>query len=1089
MNLNEAMAERAAAQDELLVRAVEAVNSGDLTGAHELAEQVLADHEGNLDARTLLATESQPAAEVRRITVMFCDLVGSTSLSGRLDPELYRGVLSRYRKLATGTVIERYGGFVAGFKGDGMLALFGYPAVRGNDTELGVLAGLEIVAKVHALSEQIADTIGEPLAVRAALHRGLLYVDPEQKDVYGLAANVAARLQELAQPGQVVVSEEVRVLVGGRFETEAGEAHEMKGVEHPLRPFVIVGHKATEPAKGRQATLVGRAAELERLRAAWASAVTPGSSTVVGVTIVGEAGIGKSRLVTALTEEVAAEGATVVGLAGYADHRGVGFHPLRRLIETRCGIDAGSSPRDQLVRLGQELASLGFTPTDSVPLIAPILGLDPDSGYDAATAEGRKLTDEIAKAAAEYLLATLGDGPAMLVVEDQHAIDDATTDLIGRVLESGRTRTLVVTTSRALPEVPTEVVELGPLGRDACLALIDDVAPAGLPGTLDRGELVERSDGVPLFLEELVRGSAHTPVDARHRPARSAASTVPDVLYEPLMARLYTNPATVAVASAAATIGRDVDLDLLRQCVELPADELDEALQSLVDGHILERVAVQRSTVRFRHELVREVAYDLISPSRRRDVHGRVADALLESVENDERTDWTIIATHFERADRPLDAAKAWREAAGDARRRGLVAEARARLSAAIEQAELLPTGRERNELEVELRLQRGYIASASDGLARADIRNDFERCLELILDIPHAPNMVSTLVTMWGYYAARADLVQARQVSKAIQALVFGADWGAFWRPSNVAGFGMLDWFEGEFVSADQHLVQGIEDLYARANVDTETVAAWYLPNHPTVAMHVHLAIARFMVGDTRGADEHGQRAMSLCEDLPFPQGPWSAAYSRWLLAWMYMERGEHDRSFALLNEASTIGEQHGYDSWSLIAMTQHAATKASRDLSSAVGASIGQTRTVLDSLVGVWQGIELRSLLTIYLTMLGRLMAARGDTHAADHQYQRSLDLAGATRMHFYDAETLRCRAQLAEQGDVVLRRLQEALAVARRQGAAPFELRIALDLHNLRGEAAADVLATAVDRFAADASYGELDDARARLARLGQ
>jgi len=1089
MNPNELIAERAAAQDELLVRAVEAVNRGDLKDAHALAERVLADHHENLDARTLLETEGQPTAEVRRITVMFCDLVGSTSMSGRVDPELYRGLLNRYRKLASSIVIERHGGFVSGFKGDGMLALFGYPTVRGNDTERGVMAALEIAAEVRALSDQIADTIGERLAVRAALHRGLLYIDPEQRDVYGLAANVASRLQELAEPGQVVVSNEVRLLIGDRFETQAGDAQSMKGIEHPLQAFTIVGHKASKTTKAIRTTFVGRSVELGQLHRLWESAAASDASAVVGVTIVGDAGIGKSRLVAAFADDVQADGATVVTLAGSPDHHGVGFHPLRQLIETRCGIDAGSTARDQLVRLGRELASLGFTPADTLPLIAPILGLDPETGYVAADADGRKLTDDIAKAAFEYVLACLGDGPAVLVVEDQHAVDEATIDLVERLLHSGRAQTLVLATSRTQPADPAATfMELGPLAHDACLALIDAVAPVGMPGSLDRRGLVERSDGVPLFLEELVRGSARNPVDARHRPARSAASTVPDVLYEPLMARLYTSPATVAVASTAATIGRDVDLDLLRQSLQLSPQEVDEAVETLVEAHILEPIPVQRSTVRFRHELVREVAYDLISPSRRREVHSRVADALSESVENDERTDWTIIARHFERADRPLDAAMAWREAAEDARRRGLVEEARMRLGAAIDQVGLLPAGPERNQVEVELRLQRGYLASSSEGMSSADARQDFERCLELALDIPHAPNLVSTLTAMWGYYTTRADLVQARQVSATLQALV-SEEWGAFWRPQNIASFAMLDWLEGDFALADQQLDLALDALYARDNVDAEAVAAWYMPMHPTVGMHVYRALARFMVGDTRGADEDAERATKLCEDIPFPQGPWSAAYTRWLLAWMYMERGDHERSFALLNEASSIGEQHGYDSWSMIAMTQHATTQACRDLASPGGVSIRHTRTVLDSLVGVWQEAGLLSCITVYMTMLGRLAAAVGDVEASDHQYLRSLELAGTTKMHFYDAETLRCRAHVAQQGEEVVRRLEEALAVARQQGARPFELRIALDLHDMRGEAATDALRSAVDGFRPDAAYAELDDARARLALAGR
>lgn len=1090
MRTNHLGADLAAAQDELLVRAVEAVNHGDLTNAHALAEQVLAGDEGNLDARKLLATESQPTAEVRRITVMFCDLVGSTSLSGRLDPELYRGLLSRYRKIAIAIVTERHGGVIADFKGDGMLALFGYPTVHGNDTERGVLAGLEIAAEVQSLSDQIAETIGEPLAVRAALHRGVMYVDSEQTAVFGLAVNVAARLQGLAEPGQVVVSDQVRRLIADRFDVLEGESQLVKGVDEPLQPFTVLGRRSSDPVKAIKTPLVGRSAELERLRSLWASTVVSDaySSTVVGATILGEAGMGKSRLAAALVEDATIDGRNVVTLLGSPDHHDVGFHPLRRLIENRCGIGPGSTTHFQLSQLERELESLGFAALDTLPLVAPILGLDPESGYTAAGSDNRKLSEDIAKAAAEYVIACLGEGPAILLVEDHHQVDEATDDLVARVLASGRPQTLLLATSRTGAVASTEPVTLGPLAPDACLALIDAIAPPDTHGALDRGELVTHSDGVPLFLEELVRGHGLEPVAARHRPARSEASTVPDVLYEPLMARLYTSPAAVTVVSTAATIGREVDLGLLGQSVELSAAEVQQALEGLFVGLILEPFGADRTVVRFRHELVREVAYDLIAPSRRREVHARVADALMESLGQEERTDWTIIAKHFERADRPADAANAWGEAAADARRRGLVAEARQRLSAGIEQAALLPPGRERNELEVELRLRRGYLATSSEGMSSADATVDYQRCLELTLDIPHAPNMVSTLTAMWGYYTARADLVQARQLSTTLQSLV-SEDWGAFWRPQNIASFAMLDWLEGDFVRADEQLQLALDSLYARETFDSEAVAAWYLPTHPTVAMHAHFAIARFMVGDTVGADENGQRAIDISEELGFPQGPWSAAYTRWLLAWMLMERGENERSFALLAEASTISEQHGYDSWSLIAMTQHAATTGSRDLRAKGGIAISPVRAILGSLVSAWQTIEFRNCLTIYLTMLGRLAAEGGDVEGARATYEESLALAQSTNMHFYDAETRRCLAHLATQADDVVRLLHEALAVAREQGARPFELRIALDLHSIRGEAAAAELRAAVEGFRADASYPELDDARARLARLAR
>jgi class 3 adenylate cyclase len=1079
MSLSERMAERAAAQDELLLRAVDAVNRGDVRNAHALAEQVLASDEGNLDARALLAAEGQPSAQVRRITVMFCDLVGSTSLSERLDLELYRGLISRYHKIVSG-IVAGHGGFVVGSKGDGVLALFGHPTVHGNDTEHGVIAGLEIVVEVQALSAQIAQSIGEPLSVRVALHRGLLYIDPEKNDVFGHAANVASRLQELAEPGQVVVSDAVRNLVADRFDMEAGVAQQVKGLDSQLQPFLIIGRKSSERLKSIRAPLVGRADELARIRKFWAAAQAVGSPTVQSVSIVGEAGIGKTRLAAAITDEAEIGGAAVVTLTGSPDHRGVGYHPLRRLIETRSGMAAGSTVQERLASLADELRGLGFSVDDTIALIAPIVGLDPESGYDGADVEGRKLTEDVAKSAVEYLLACLGEGPALLLVEDHHDIDDATHQLITHILESGRAQTMVLATSRTIPSFLSSLVRLGPLTHDACLALVDAIAP-GAPHLADRRrELIIRSDGVPLFLEELVRSSTRESTAVPERQAGSTRSSVPDALYEPLMARLYTSPATVAVAATAATIGREVDLALLEQGVDLPSVDVREAVETLLGALILERVAGELNTVRFHHGLVREVAYDLISPSRRREVHGRIADALKLSADNDEGCDWTIIANHFERADRPADAANAWREAADDARRRGLVGEARLHLGSAIDEAGKLPSGPVRDQLEIDLRLLRGYLASSTDGLSSPDATLDYSRCMELALETPDAPYMASTLNAMWAYYTSRSDLTRARQAADLLQSMS-GEGWGVSWRPVNLAGYGMLDWWEGDFRSAAPKLQEASDLLGAGQQLEDEVVAAWYVPMHPTVAIHLHLAIARFMAGDTVGADEQGLRALAMCEDIPFPRGQWTAAYTQWMLSWMYMERGDHERSLALLTEVASIGEQHGFDIWSLIANTQHAATTAARNASGTAG------QAMLGSLIEAWHAVEYRNCLTIYMTMLGRLAARNGDAADARSCFQQSLDLANSTGMRFYDAETLRCLAHLADGSDELVRGLENALQVARTQGARPFELRIVLDLYRLRGEAAAGALQAAVNGFQSDASYPELDEARARLGDL--
>jgi class 3 adenylate cyclase len=1071
---------RAKNHDDLLLRAAEAVNAGQLSMARQLAAQVLAEDAENLDASTLVATESQPAGEVRRLTVMFCDLVGSTALSERLDPELYRSVLSRYRRLATEIIEQRHGGHVASIKGDGILALFGYPAVHDNDTERGVQAGLDVAAAVAELSESTERSIGEPLAVRAAVHRGLLYIDPDEDDVYGLAANLCARLQDLAQPGTVVISEAVRNLVGHRFDTRAGEATTVKGVAEPVLPYTVLGGHLVRPARA-MAPLFGRTQELAALQEAWDAACAGSDAKVAGIGLVGEPGIGKSRLATTFAETVAAQGARVVQLTASAEHGDVGFHPVRVLLEADCGITRDTPAPDRVLLLERELAALGFVTADVVPLLAPVLGLEPEHGYRMLGAEGRKLNEEITKAVFEYLIARFGDGPGLLLVEDHHWLDEPSRDLVGQVLRCGRDRTLVLATSRTpLPRALAEIV-LAPLTTDACLALVDAIVPADA-SVGDRRELAERSDGIPLFLEELVASVDHEPVALKDRPARAAVSTVPDVLYEPLVARLYGLPSGVAVASAAATIGREVDLDLLAATVDVDQAELDLALDGLLGALVLERVDQGGSTVRFRHELVREVAYDLQPPSRRRELHGRVGDQLVEAASRAEVLDWSVVASHFERADRAGDAVDALDRASEEARRRGAVAEARLHLSRAIELVATIGASRARSQREVNLRLRRGYLTMTAEGAVSQAAAVDYERCLEVALSEAHGAEMISTLTSMWAYYTSRADLSQARLVSTTLRGVI---DEGyEAWEPSNQAGFGMLDWFEGDFTGSVARLEAAMAALLGQDSSEMEAPEAWYVPVHPIVAMMIHLAIARFMDGDTVGAAEQYAAALARSNELEFPSGPWSWSYSAWLGTWMDIEQQRWDPTAATLEEMAAVCDRHGYDSFAMIGLTQSTAASSLRDLCDSRETRSSATQAaMLGSLVGAWEMLELRCMLSFYLTTLGALMADAGDVDGARERYDAALALAEATGMHCYDAETLRRRAHLDPATSVA--DLVTALELARSQGAKPFELRIALDLHDLRGSSGLDVLQRAVEGFRDTASYPELDDARARLA----
>jgi class 3 adenylate cyclase len=402
--------------DQLLDRAVSAINRGDRVTAAALAGEVLAVDQDNTDAEDLLAT-SGDAGEIRRLTILFADLVDSTVLSARVEPETYRVLVGRYRERVC-QIVDRYGGHIGSTKGDGLLAVFGHPTAHDNDVRRAVQAGLEITREVTRLSQQARRGFGVDIAVRVGVHRGLVYLDTAQDDVYGLGANLAARVSSLAPPGAVVVSEAIETLLRKDFELEDRPAAPIKGVDGLITHYHVVGERSETVGIWR-GPLVGRGREVARLEKSWARA-EDGTLTTPGVVFRGEPGIGKSRLASAAVDMVLGSGGTILELTGSPFHTDVGLHPVRTLIEHRCGIDRSADPAERFRLLGKEIRAQGLDPITTVRLLAPVLGIAPECGYQPAPAEGRKLQELIAAGVGEYLRACLGEGPALLVAEDAH---------------------------------------------------------------------------------------------------------------------------------------------------------------------------------------------------------------------------------------------------------------------------------------------------------------------------------------------------------------------------------------------------------------------------------------------------------------------------------------------------------------------------------------------------------------------------------------------------------------------------------------------------------------------------------------------
>ncbi|MDQ1556760.1 MAG: hypothetical protein QOI02_1762, partial [Actinomycetota bacterium] len=1012
--------------DELLDRAVQAINRGDRATADALAGQVLAVDRSNVDAEELLAAP-EDSGEIRRLTILFADLVDSTALSTRVEPEIYRTVVGRYRHQVH-EVVDRYEGHIGSTHGDGLLAVFGHPKAHENDVHRAVQAGLDITRQVSSLSERVQSRFGFTISVRAGVHRGLVYLDIAQDDVFGFGANLAARMCELAEPGTVAISETVARLVRDAFELEALPPKSVKGVEGLVRHYRVESER--DAATNMRGPWVGRERELASLQSRW-EAATAGTLSTPGIAFQGDGGIGKTRLANVTVDMAQQAGAVVLGLFGSPLHTDVGLRPVRRMLEVRCGIKRKSDAADRIRRLEAEVRKRSLDPAAIVPLLAPVLGIGPESGYEPIRAGGGKLYEQIIEGIHRYLLACLGTGPGLVLVEDMHWFDEDTNEVVRSLLREDSGRLLVVMTGRQLPSLPgIEVFDLTPLSDAEADKLICALDPGMRPDA--RRAVLDRCDGIPLFIEEVVA--------KLKEQAPEAAQSVPDTLYEALFARLRSSTDALFVVEAAALIGSRFDRRLLSSVVEMDKRQVDDVLQELRRGRVLQPAG--KDSWRFHHELLREVAAELSPPSLRRKLHSRIADALVATAA-DGTPEWPLVAHHYEQAERFDEAASAYQKASTNARQRGALNEARAHLTRALENIERLAANQARDRREVAVRLERGFLTSAAAGHASTEAAAEFERCLQLIGDEP-TPEMFATFSALWSYYGAVGDLHRATQLVEALRMTL--EDMPEWYRVANDASRGALAVFRGQFHTARATLEAAAAELDHMGSPDIE--GAWFAPNDPLAAMYSLVALTRFMQGDLAGVETAFAQMERRCEKLRFPHGAFTLCYGRAIETGIRTEAGQFDRAAELIQEVARLGDQNGFDEWVGIATCNQAslAARAALVAGATEPAALQEHIDNMTAVVEAWRAIGRKAFLGSYDAALARVLTAAGMKDAARERVELALQMADETEFRMYNADLLRIRALTYDDPEARHAGLRSAIELAQTQGVPVFELRAA-------------------------------------------
>jgi class 3 adenylate cyclase/predicted ATPase len=725
---------------------------------------------------------SQDAAERRQVTVVFSDLVGSTALSARLDPEDLREIISTYQKCVAETV-RRFGGFVAKYLGDGVLIYFGYPEAHEDDAERAVRAGLELIAAVTALKTPAS------LQTRVGIATGLVIVgdligsgEAQERGIVGETPNLAARLQGIAAPNMVVIAEGTRRLLGNLFEIEALGAKDIKGIAGPVRAWAALRASSVESrfealhATGLTA-LVGREEETELMLRRWSRAKSGEGQVVL---LSGEAGIGKSRLTAALLESVAREPHTRLRYFCSPQHTDSAFYPIIGQTERAAGLLHDDTAQQKLDKLDALLAQTS-TPIQNVALIAEMLALPNDGRYPTLELAPQQRRQRMLEALTAQMEVLSRQKPVLMIFEDAHWADPTSLEAFSRVVDRIRTlRVLLLVTFRpefdapwvGRPYVTTLIINR--LTEREAGAMIDRiVGNKRLPANIHQ-DIIERTDGIPLFVEEMTKAVLEAESQGAAEQAAAAvpssALAVPASLHASLMARLDRLGSAREVAQVGAAIGREFSHALLASVARQLEPELGSELDHLIAAGLLFRRGMPpHATYLFKHALVRDAAYGSLLRNQRQQLHALIAAAIETQFPEivDTQPEW--LAQHCDEAGWSEKATQYWRAAGEQAVRRAANVEAIEHFRRALLRNAERPAGIERSHTELAILSELGPALLSVHGWTAPQVEEVFERATNVAQQLETSRDLAAPLTGLWIFRITRGELDQADQISEQI--------------------------------------------------------------------------------------------------------------------------------------------------------------------------------------------------------------------------------------------------------------------------------------------------------------------------------
>ena len=667
-----------------------------------------------------------PEGERRHLTVLFCDLVGSTKIASHLDPEAWREIVGEYHRAAT-QAIERFGGHVAQYLGDGVMAYFGWPEAHDNDAERAARAGLTILDGLSKLDEQAARP---ELSARVGIDSGTVVVGAgagKDTDVFGDTPNIAARVQSAAEPGTVVITDAVHRLVSGMFVVEDRGAQTLKGIERPVQLYRVVqpsgvrGRLEAAAAARGLTPFVGREDELRLLMNRWERALDGEGQVAL---IIGEAGIGKSRMVQRFREQIAGTPHTWVEAAAGAFFQNTPFYTVTEMLRELLAWRGNESAEEQLAKLETRLGFAGLKPAEALPLIAPLLNLPMPAKYRPLSLSPEQQRRRLLATLVGWALGAARVQPIVIAIEDLHWADPSTLELLQLLVEQGATaRLLLLYTARPEfraqwpPRAHHTQITLNRLSPRNVRTMVGEVAAQKALSEETIATVLERTGGVPLFVEELTRAVLES-------GPKLTVREIPATLHDSLMARLDRLGPAKGVLQIGAIIGSDFSYELLHAVHPIAEQDLQRALRRASEAELVYvRGIAPHATYQFKHALIRDVAYEALLKSRRKDLHGMVARTIHEKFPGLKEAQPELLARHWTQAGETEAAIAGWSKAGETAEARHAFSEALESYQQALALLNLLPESPNRDRRELETRAFGTW--NALDHERVCDSRND----------------------------------------------------------------------------------------------------------------------------------------------------------------------------------------------------------------------------------------------------------------------------------------------------------------------------------------------------------------------------